>query len=125
MNGGSSMTSSYFNTKIKFLHGFSNKTRLQILECIQHEEKTVSQIVEQTNGSQSNISQHLACLKDCGLIVGRQEGKFIYYSLSNDQIRKLLSMFDTVLVDIEQQIASCQTKLDVRDSNEAFNLREQ
>lgn len=105
----------YLNTKLKLLHGFSNKMRLQILECIQDQEKTVSQIVEQTNGSQSNISQHLACLKDCGLIVGRQEGKYIYYSLSNDKIRTLLMMFDTVLVDIEQQIASCETQLDERD----------
>lgn len=105
----------YLNTKLKLLHGFSNKMRLQILECIQDQEKTVSQIVELTNGSQSNISQHLACLKDCGLIVGRQEGKYIYYSLSNDKIRTLLMMFDTVLVDIEQQIASCETQLDERD----------
>lgn len=102
----------YMDTKLKFIHGFSNKMRLQILECIKNEEKTVSQIVEETKGSQSNISQHLACLKGCGLIVGRQEGKYIYYSLSNRKVRDLLTMFDVVLADIEQNVASCQTKLD-------------
>lgn len=106
------MQPTYMKTKLKFLHGFSNKMRLLILECIKDEEKTVSQIVEQTKGSQSNISQHIACLKDCGLIVGRQQGKFIYYSLSNDKIRELLTMFDLVLADIEENVASCQTQLD-------------
>ncbi|WP_438824352.1 ArsR/SmtB family transcription factor [Bacillus sp. JJ1533] len=93
--------------KVKLIHGFSNKTRIQILESIKDQEKTVSQIVEEINGNQSNISQHLACLKGCGIIVGRNEGKFIYYSLRNQHIRDLLLMFDVVLEDVENNVASC------------------
>ncbi|WP_407270759.1 ArsR/SmtB family transcription factor [Radiobacillus sp. PE A8.2] len=99
------------DTKVKFLHGFSHKTRIQILECIKDDEKTVSQIVMDIEGNQSNISQHLACLKGCGIIVGRQEGKYIYYSLRNQQVRDLLSMFDEVLVDVENDVASCDKHL--------------
>ncbi|QOR67990.1 helix-turn-helix transcriptional regulator [Cytobacillus suaedae] len=98
--------------KIKFLHGFAHKVRVQILECIKQEEKTVSQIVTDLNVSQSSISQHLACLKGCGLIVGRQEGKYIYYSLRNQQVRELLSMFDVVLEDVQNDIACCENHLD-------------
>ena len=36
--------------KVKLIHGFSNKTRIQILESIKDQEKTVSQIVEETKG---------------------------------------------------------------------------
>lgn len=79
------MERTYLDVKTKFIRGFSDKTRLQILECIKNEEKTVSQIVEELQGNQSNISQHLACLKGCGIIVGRQEGKFVYYSLRNEK----------------------------------------
>ncbi|WP_337019479.1 metalloregulator ArsR/SmtB family transcription factor, partial [Oceanobacillus massiliensis] len=89
------------DTKVKLLHGFSNKTRVQILECIKSNEKTVSQIVDNIQGNQSNISQHLACLKGCGLIKGRQDGKYIYYSLRNQQVRDLLTMFDKVLEDVQ------------------------
>lgn len=96
------------DTKVKFLHGFSHKTRIQILECIKDSEKTVSQIVEDIQGNQSNISQHLACLKGCGLIVGRQEGKYIYYSLRNQQVRDLLTMFDVVFEDVENDVACCE-----------------
>ncbi|WP_163538488.1 metalloregulator ArsR/SmtB family transcription factor [Gracilibacillus sp. YIM 98692] len=100
------------DTKVKFLHGFAHKIRIQILECIKEEEKTVSQIVKDLNGNQSSISQHLACLKGCGLIRGRQEGKYMYYSLRNQQVRDLLSMFDAVLEDVENDVESCENHID-------------
>ena len=99
-------------TKMKFLHGFSHKTRVQILESIKEEEKTVSQIVGDLNGNQSNISQHLACLKGCGLIVGRQEGKYVYYRVRNQLVRDLLTMFDVVLEDVQNDIACCENHID-------------
>ncbi|WP_428910013.1 ArsR/SmtB family transcription factor [Niallia sp. Krafla_26] len=97
--------------KVKLIHGFSNKTRIQILESIKDKEKTVSQIVEEINGNQSNISQHLACLKGCGIIVGRNEGKYIYYSLRNQHIRDLFTMFDTVLEDVQNDVACCENHI--------------
>ncbi|USK62447.1 ArsR/SmtB family transcription factor [Peribacillus asahii] len=100
------------NMKVKLIHGFSNKTRLQILECIKDEEKTVSQIVEEINGNQSNISQHLACLKGCGIIIGRNEGKYCFYSLRNQHIRDLLTMFDVVLDDVQNDVACCDRHVD-------------
>lgn len=98
--------------KVKLIHGFSNKTRLQILECIKDQERTVSQIVEEINGNQSNISQHLACLKGCGIIVGRNEGKYCFYSLRNQHIRDLLTMFDAILDDVQNDVACCNRHVD-------------
>ncbi|WP_246367138.1 ArsR/SmtB family transcription factor [Paraliobacillus salinarum] len=97
---------------MKFLHGFSHKTRVQILESVKEEEKTVSQIVNDLNGNQSNISQHLACLKGCGLIVGKKDGKYVYYSVRNQLVRDLLTMFDVVLEDIQNDIAYCEKHID-------------
>jgi|SRR5699024_1508562 len=102
------MTNIDLNLKVKFLQGFSNKTRVQILDCLKETEKTVSQIVQEVEGSQSSISQHLSCLRGCGLIVSRQEGKYVYYKIRNEKIRQLLSMFDEVLFDIQQDISSCK-----------------
>lgn len=97
-----------YEIKTKFLRGFADKTRLQILDCIQEKEKTVSEIVKEINGNQSNISQHLACLKGCGIITGRQEGKYVYYSLQSQKIKILLEMFDTVLAEVEENVAGCE-----------------
>ncbi|GAA0599260.1 metalloregulator ArsR/SmtB family transcription factor [Virgibacillus siamensis] len=101
-----------YESKVQLLHGFSNKTRIQILECIKDDEKTVSQIVEAIQGNQSNISQHLACLKGCGIITGRQEGKYVYYGLRNQRVRDLLTMIDVVLVDVESDIATCENHIE-------------
>ena len=97
----------YLDIKVKFIKGFSDRTRLQILESIKHQEKTVLQIVDEIKGNQSNISQHLACLKGCGIVISRQEGKYIFYSLRDEQVRSMLDMFDAVLGDVEQQVAAC------------------
>ncbi|TCP28897.1 ArsR family transcriptional regulator [Scopulibacillus darangshiensis] len=94
-------------TKTKFLRGFADKTRIQILDCLKNGEKPVSQIVKEINGNQSNISQHLACLKGCGIIRGRQEGKYVYYSLRNAQVKQLLQMFDDVLFTVESDVRDC------------------
>ena len=100
------------DTKIKFLHGFSNKTRVQILECIKKGEKTVSQIVKELAGNQSNISQHLACLKGGCLVVSRQEGKYVYYRIRNQLVRDLLDMFDRVFQDVYKDVSSCSNHFD-------------
>ncbi len=97
----------YLDIKVKFLKGFADRTRLQILESIKDQEKTVLQIVDEIEGNQSNVSQHLACLKGCGIVTARQDGKFIYYTLRDEQVKSLLDMFDTILGDVEQQVASC------------------
>ncbi|TGE35748.1 ArsR family transcriptional regulator [Desulfosporosinus fructosivorans] len=97
----------YLDVKVKFIKGFGDRTRLQILEAIKDQEKTVQQIVDQINGNQSNVSQHLACLKGCGIVTSRQDGKFMYYSLRDEQVRSLLNIFDAVLGDVEQQVATC------------------
>lgn len=98
--------------KVKFLRAFGDKTRVQILDFIKDEEKTVSQIVESMDGNQSNISQHLACLRGCGIIVGRQEGKYVYYRLRNPEIKELLNSFDNVLSLIENDVACCENHID-------------
>jgi DNA-binding transcriptional ArsR family regulator len=114
------------DVKAKFIRGFSDKTRLQILHSIKNKELTVSQIVDELNGNQSNISQHLACLKGCGIIVGRQEGKYVYYSLRNEQIIQLLHMMDVVFNQVEAEVAACDKndQLDCCLSNNGGNENE-
>lgn len=105
------MSKGYLDAKVELIHGFSNKVRLQILESIMDGEKTVSQIVAELNGNQSNISQHLACLKGCGLIINRQEGKYVYYKLRNEKIKRLLKMFDDVLADVKDDRCTCENHI--------------
>lgn len=114
------MATDAMDIKVKLIKGFADKTRLKILECIIDKEKTVSQIVEEINGNQSNISQHLSCLKGCGIIVGRQKGKFVYYRIRNVQIKTMMTMFDLLIDDVGTQVADCD-KNDQCLTNEGVN----
>ena len=102
------LTADQINTQAKFLRSIAEKNRLKILHCLQSGEKTVNEIVALVDASQSNISQHLSCLRGCGIIEKRQEGKFSYYSLATSQIESLLAMLDNVIEDIGDEVSCCE-----------------
>jgi DNA-binding transcriptional ArsR family regulator len=72
--------------KAKLFRGLGDSTRLSILESLPEGEKSASEIVEETNQSQSNISNHLSCLLDGGLVRNRRQGKNIFYMLSDKKV---------------------------------------
>lgn len=93
--------------KAKLFRGLGDSTRLSILESLRAGEKSTSQIVEQVGQSQSNVSNHLACLLDCGLVKNRRQGRNIYYSLSDNKVSKLLEESDSILSEIANRIYVC------------------
>jgi DNA-binding transcriptional ArsR family regulator len=93
--------------KAKLFRGFSDSTRLAILECLRDGEKTVTEIVQETGQSQSNVSNHLSCLLECGLVKNRREGKNISYYLRNARVKALLEDSDTVLSEVYKDIFEC------------------
>jgi DNA-binding transcriptional ArsR family regulator len=93
--------------KAKLFRGLGDSTRLSILESLRGGEKATSQIVKETGQSQSNVSNHLACLLDCGLVKNRRQGKNIFYSLGNKKVSKLLEESDATLSEIAHGIYAC------------------
>jgi DNA-binding transcriptional ArsR family regulator len=99
----------------KLFRGFSDPSRLSILDVLQGGALTVSEIIEATGLSQSNISNHLGCLRDCGLVFARQHGRFVYYELSDQRVGQLLNLADELLADVARGVYEC-TRYTVRDS---------
>lgn len=95
------------NLKAKLFRGFSDPSRLSILEALRDNPLTVSQVVESTGLTQSNVSNHLGCLKDCGLVVSEQSGRFVIYRLSDDRVVDLLGLAESFLSDIARGIYEC------------------
>ncbi|QLH07397.1 ArsR/SmtB family transcription factor [Nitrosopumilus ureiphilus] len=102
-----SQQSDKLELKAKLFRGFGDVTRLSILESVSDEEKTVTEISEELKQSQSNISNHLSCLSECGLVKSRKDGKNRFYSIGNKRVAKLLKQGDDVLEDIADGIYSC------------------
>ncbi|MFB2937704.1 ArsR/SmtB family transcription factor [Aerosakkonemataceae cyanobacterium BLCC-F154] len=93
--------------KAKLFRGFSDPSRLSILNTLRQGPLTVSEIVQQTGLSQSNVSNHLSCLRCCDLVVREQQGRFMYYELADVRIAKLLDLADELLADVAKGVRQC------------------
>lgn len=91
----------------KLFRGLSDHSRLAILEALREGPLAVGEIVEKSRLSQSNTSNHLRCLSECGLVTSKQEGRFVYYQLSDKRINKLLHLADGFLADAGRRIYAC------------------
>ena len=70
---------------------FGDSTRIRILYVLFESEMCVCAIAELLGMTQSAISHQLKILKDANLVANRREGKTIYYFLSDDHVRTIIS----------------------------------
>ena len=78
------------------LKAIAHPLRLKILCVIGDRESCVQEIVEAVGTSQSNISQHLAILRDKGVMVTRKNANRVYYRIGNERILLLIGMMREV-----------------------------
>ncbi len=93
--------------KAKLFRGFSDMSRLSILEALRDGPLTVGTIVEKTGLSQSNVSNHLRCLSDCDLVVSTPQGRHTLYQLSDPRVATLLELADELLSDVARGVYEC------------------
>jgi DNA-binding transcriptional ArsR family regulator len=91
----------------KLFRGFADPSRLALLEALRAGERTVGGLVQATGLSQSNVSNHLGCLRDCGLVASRQQGRFVYYTLSDPRVGHLLVIADELLNEVARGVYEC------------------
>lgn len=99
----------------KLFRGFSDPSRLSILEALRDRALTVSEIVQATGLTQSNVSNHLGCLRDCGLVTAEQQGRFVHYELSDKRVGQLLRLADELLADVAKGVYEC-TRYNTKES---------
>jgi len=125
LSGNISINIQRLSLKAKLFRGLADTTRLSILECLRRGEKTTSEIVKETNQNQSNISNHLSCLLDCGLVRNRREGKNVFYNLNNERIARVLEESDLVLTEIISGLYNCvnynESLVDIKKKKESTN----
>ena len=95
------------NLKAKFFRGFSDPTRLAILETLRAGSRTVGDIVATTGLGQSNVSNHLACLKGCGLVASEKRGRYVHYGLSDPRIAAILTLSGDLLAEVARGVHAC------------------
>ncbi|MCA1694117.1 MAG: metalloregulator ArsR/SmtB family transcription factor [Actinobacteria bacterium] len=101
----------------KLFRGFADPTRMQILLALQGGERRVADLVTELDGSQANISGHLACLKGCGLVIDRPQGRSAYYRLAQPEIRRLLEAAEALLTAVGHNVKLCTHYTELTESS--------
>ncbi len=78
------------------LKAMSHPLRLKILCTLGDREISVQDIVDQVGTSQSNISQHLAILRDKGILAARKDANRVFYRVSDNRTLRLIGMMREV-----------------------------
>ena len=100
-------TTSSIDLQAKLFRGFADPSRLGILDALRNGPLTVSEIVEATSLSQPNVSNHLGCLRDCGLVTAEQQGRYVTYYLSDDRVGELIALAESLLADVARCVYEC------------------
>jgi len=95
----------------RFFNGLADPTRLRIVELLLERPHTVGEIVARLGLRQSRVSNALVCLKWCGFVEARREGRNMWYAVSDPRIRELMGLARIVMADHAAEIACC-TRLD-------------
>ena len=98
----------------KLFRGLADPTRLGILLALQAGERRVTDLVAELGSSQANLSGHLACLKDCGLVTGRAQGRANFYRLARPELATLLQAAEDLLAAAGHQVELCPNYRDDR-----------
>ena len=84
----------------KFLRCIGEPNRLQILKLLANGERCVGEIVEVLNKEQSLVSHHLRALKECNIVITRQEGQKIYYKLTEPTLAELVFKSESLMKEL-------------------------
>ena len=91
----------------KLLRGFGDRTRLSIIVELSRGEQRVSELIDVVGGSQGNVSGHLKCLKECGLVVDRPVGREVYYSIAHPEVLDVVRSVEALLDVTGQSVELC------------------
>lgn len=91
-----------------FWQALSHPIRLRVLEALRHEGAlNVGQLVDRLWIGQGHLSNHLACLKNCGLVTTAAQGRYVYYQLADGRVPALLDVGEAIFSDHWVGVAGC------------------
>lgn len=91
-----------------FWQAFSHPIRLRVLAELRHDGPlNVGELAERLHLGQGHLSNHLSCLRSCGLVQVESRGRFAYYRVADPRIHLLLDVGAAVLQDHLTGVAQC------------------
>ena len=92
----------------KYFRGLGDPIRLRILELLRGEgELSVGELVRRLGLPQPQISNHLACLRWCGFVEARRDGRTVYNRIADERVEAMLELAASLLADNAEHVAAC------------------
>ena len=92
----------------KYFRGLGDPTRVRILALLRDEgELTVGDLVTRLGLPQPKVSNHLACLRWCGFVEARREGRMVYNGIADSRVTAMLDLAESLLADNAEHVAAC------------------
>ncbi|MEV4102471.1 metalloregulator ArsR/SmtB family transcription factor [Nonomuraea sp. NPDC049649] len=88
-------------------HSLADETRLRIVQRLARGEARVVDLTTRLGLAQSTVSKHLACLRDCGLVDYRAEGRQSFYFLTRPELMDLLASAEQLLAATGHAVTLC------------------
>lgn len=92
----------------RFFHGLSDPTRVRILRYLLDGPKTAGEIVRHIGRYQPSVSSHLTCLRFCGFVEARRQGRNVRYEIISPDVRRIMQMGERYLGANEERILACR-----------------
>lgn len=77
--------------------GLGDPKRLMLIDALRDGERSVTELTEALEIPQANVSQHLAILRDKGLVRTRKEAQKVYYTLTSQKIVQAMDLMRDVM----------------------------
>ncbi len=92
----------------KYFRGLGDPIRLRILELLRGEgELSVGELVRRLGLPQPQVSNHLACLRWCGFVAARRDGRTVYNRVADERVEAMLELAASLLADNAEHVAAC------------------
>jgi len=95
------------NPAAALFHSLGDPARLAILQRLTQGEARVVDLTGQLELAQSTVSKHLACLRDCGLVDYRAEGRQSFYFVAHPELLDVLRSAEALLAATGNAVALC------------------
>ena len=92
----------------KYFRGLGDPIRLRILELLRREgELSVGELVRRLALPQPKVSNHLACLRWCGFVEARREGRTVHNRIADERVKAMLELAESLMADNADHVAAC------------------
>jgi len=108
--------------EVRFFRGLGNAQRLRILEVLFEGEKNVGQIASETGIAQSQVSAGLNCLKWCGFVASRPEGRAVYYRIADTRVQEIVALARAMVSRHAEQLYTCTTLAMEEEGNPSLEV---